>query len=257
MKKTKKILAILCLCTVVLTSLTACKKDKQVDGEDNDGTENSVVTTEEVLQPEILNLTFENVAMQNANFVYDLIFENIEESEINITNDDILLPDGFNANVYVASDPSEPTIRSVVFSGIEAEPGIYTIKIADNVIGTPHSFDIIVNSVDMSKYVQLSCSTSDPEISDGETLTVMAKYTGVQSTKFVTINLTEDKIKLYNCTGEFAFSQTNEGLDICIAVRNIHAIDKTQDCYLEILSGSAYDVDGKPVNGTKIKFNVL
>jgi len=247
-------------------TLSACgDKGKQTGETDNSvvtsvddseaGNENVVTTT-----PEILPLTFNNVVKQGGSIIMDIMYDNTET--ISLTPSNVEFPEGFKADLYIASDGNAEGVRSLVFSNIDAEIGEYTIKIKEgsgSIAGTPApEFDFVIKvcDSDLSNYIQMTCSTSSTLIHDGEGLSIVCHYSNITDKKFITLNMSDDVVRLTNCTGKLEYTTANNGMSSCIIFSNVHADDMSKPCYIEILDGNAFDVDGTPINGVKIEFSV-
>ena len=248
-------------------SLTACgDKGKQKDTDNTDtvvsssdgvieGSE-SVVTT----VPEILPLTFNNIVKQGGSIIMDIMYDKTET--ISLTPSCVEFPEGFKADLYIASDGNAEGVRSLVFSNIDAAIGEYTIRIKEgsgSIAGTPApAFDFVIKvcDSDLSNYIQMTCSTSSTEIHDGEGLSVVCHYSNITDKKFITLNMSDDVVRLTNCKGKLEYTTANNGMSSCIIFSNVHADDMSKPCYIEILDGNAFDVDGVPINGARIEFKV-
>lgn len=256
MKKCKWLSVIL---VVSLLLLSGCNKDKgkELNGE---GVDSTSTTTELIINPEITPMTFNQQTKTGAMYVYELMYTDYET--VNLTAEDIILPEGLTADITVVPDTNDTDLWTVLLTNIVAEKGLYCVGIKEGTavngkgVAPAHNFSIMVGSANISEYILLECASSATEIISGEALSIMAKYTGISNSKYMTLNMSEDYVKLNNCTGNLEFSTANHGLSSCVILSNIQAIDTTLPCSVEILEGSAVDADGSPVGGAIIEFTV-
>lgn len=251
-----KLVALLMALTMTLT-LAACKKNK--DGEGNE-TSGSAETTVAKIVPEIRPMTFDITVKQGGFYFYEFFFDNADE--IKLTKEMVTLPEGLSATVELIKSTLDEELQTICLSEIAGESGLYTITIADGAAtnaGTPSesaTFDVYLVSEDTSNYISLNCVSSNTTVPTGGTFTITGKYTGISSSKYMKYNMSEDYIKLHNCTADLRFTRVNNNLSTCIIVSNVAAIDSSEVCKVEILDGSAVDMDGKPVNGYTVEFTV-
>ena len=256
MKKCKWLSIIL---VILVIMLSGCNKDKGKE-KDGEGVDLPTTTTETIINPEITPMTFNCQTKAGAMYVYELMYTDYES--VTLSSDDIVLPDGLTADITVAPDTTDTDLWTVLLSNIKAEKGVYSIGIKEGTavngqgVAPAYSFKVLVGSADVSEYVLLECASSDTEVNSGETLSIMAKYTGISNNKYMTLNMSEEFIRLNNCTGSLEFSTANHGLSSCVILSNVQAVDMAQPCSVEILEGSAVDADGAPVGGAIIEFTV-
>ena len=228
--KKSKYGVLLLICVLVLTMLSGCKKNQNVDGDDSE----TNTTTETVAYKYVTGypLTFNENVVSGAFYTYDLLFPDNVISGVDPFM--VVLPEGLDCELQTMYN-TETGVASVILTNVTAEEGVYTVYLQEGFVSFDDtdsgsaffSFDICVFSDTVSGYVATTLIGST--ITEDNMYTFTCEYEGVDK-QYIDGELTAEDISFEDCSG---------------TVDSIKAVSSDRGCYKVIVTISNMSITGE------------
>lgn len=238
------------ICMLALTcTISACTKPN-IDAVE-------ITTTAQIEStPAIYLLSQNNRVNVGGVLLCDLAYLAEDTLSLSINKEMIQLPEGFTADITVMQGTNGSNNFNdrymLSLSNVQAVAGEYIIKLIvdSNVVDIP----VIVEDVDISLGISITCGCSDTTIADGESISIDYNYTGVAvECAEVTYCFDKDKLIFDNCVGDISVKENLLGGNICLNITNMHILDKSIGASITLPEGSAIDANGAKAHAVRVE----
>lgn len=164
-----------------------------------------------------------------------------------LTSDMLFSDTEFCESVEILRDAATDGKYTIIYCQF-TELGTHTVKIQ----GTDCMYRIHITE-DLSDRVAMTCTPSSTVITNGENITLLLNYTGVDTTTgTATLQYDDTYILLHNCVGNIESVIQNK-TTVCVTLTNVGILDKTKNVSVEVLQGTMIDSVGASVNGAVVE----